>query len=152
MLNRLLAPSPVHAPSPTQRGGGWLGACVLVLGSLGNTAWAQTVSCHLAYAGFERTIRIPGVTQASEVPPQIEGPSFTFHVLNKTAPFEEAAVTISTYTHVNGHQRLMHQAIYRPAVEPVAAIDTPYGFTGLQVVQEPQHGREWRYWCERTPH
>lgn len=147
MPNR--TPSPCRAsrlPRPRVAVPG-LGA--LVLGLASTLAQAQTVSCHLAYAGFERTITVAGVTQAGEVPPQIEGASFVFHVLNKTAPFEEAAVTISTYTPVDGQNRLLHQATYVPTGAQHTAPNTTHGFTGLQVVQEPRQGREWRYWCQR---
>ncbi|HEX5783318.1 MAG TPA: hypothetical protein VFY35_01210 [Burkholderiaceae bacterium] len=121
---------------------------LLATGLSSSLAWSQSVVCHVAYAGAERALTIPGVSTAAEVPPQIEGRTFVFHVLNKTAPFEEAAVTVTTTLLIDGEPRWLHQATYLAAAQ-AASPGLPHGFTGLQAVQEPQSGREWRYWCER---
>jgi len=121
----------------------------IVMCLLGVTAGAQNVHCHITFAGATRTFVIePAASFAAPVAPLLEGASFSLVVANRLPPAPGAGVTVSTYGLFSGLPQLLHQAFYLPA----ASATGPHGFTGLQVVREPQSQREIAYWCERPTH
>lgn len=109
------------------------------------SAQAQTVLCHLGFAGAQRTFVIPPSRLSDDTAPLVEGASFAFQVVNRLPPEPGAGVQISTYA--TGHTRpfLLHQATFS-----AQGGDGSHGFTGLQVVREPVRGHEIAYWCERA--
>lgn len=108
-------------------------------------ALAQDVRCHLSYAGAQRSLTIPASRHTDEVPPQIQGASLDFQVLNRLPPEPGAGVQVRTFAHLNGTPWLLHQATYLGL-----GGTGPHGFTGLQVVREPVRANELVYWCERV--
>lgn len=142
-------PTPPY-PSHLSTGAVWrqgLRVCMglLVWGAAVQGLNAQTLRCHVAYAGAQRSFVVQPVVRGQEAPPLLEGATFVLHVVNKVAPFEDAAVKVSTYSVTGGEQRLLHQATYTET-----AVRAPHGFTGLQAVQDPTKSHELRYWCERS--
>ena len=126
----------------------WIWPACWGLGVLGMGAeelGAQTLRCHVAYAGAQRVFVVPPVLRGQEAVPLLEGATFVLHVVNKVAPFEDAAVKVSTYSVAGDEQRLLHQATYTETT-----VRAPHGFTGLQAVQGPTKAQELRYWCERS--
>lgn len=121
----------------------WWGGLLCALGAAG--LHAQTLRCHVAYAGAQRSFVVPPVVRGQEAQPLLEGATFVLQVVNKVAPFEDAAVKVSTYTAAAGEPKLLHQATYTDT-----AARSAHGFTGLQAVQEPTKAHELRYWCERS--
>ena len=120
----------------------WLGACL----TLPPWAWAQSVTCHLGYAGVSRSFHIPPSHHTDDVAPLVEGASFSFKVLNRLPPDPGAGVQVQTYAVFANEPFLIHQATYTPT----QAASGPHGFTGLQVVREPWRANELSYWCERS--
>lgn len=118
----------------------------LLAGTVGSAA-AQTVACHIAYAGVTRVFRIPPVPYGSDVVPLLQGATIALEVVNRLPPAPGAGVTVRTLGVGNDGLVLIHQASYWPAVVPGSA----HGFTGLQVVREPVRGNELAYWCEQLP-
>ncbi|MGQ9724105.1 MAG: hypothetical protein ACUVVU_01860 [Tepidimonas sp.] len=118
--------------------------------SLAVAAWgsaAQTIACHIAYAGATRVFHIPPASHTSEVTPLLEGATLALEVVNRLPPAPGAGVTVRTLSVQGDAPVLIHQATYLPRGRPTGV----HGFTGLQVVRDPVRGNELSYWCERLP-
>lgn len=109
------------------------------------SAQAQTVLCHLGFAGAQRTFVIPPSRFTDDVYPLVEGASFAFQVVNRLPPEPGAGVQVSTYATGHTQPFLLHQATFS-----AQGGEGTHGFTGLQVVREPVRGHEIAYWCERA--
>lgn len=119
---------------------------VAALSLCSSLAVAQTVRCHITFAGATRTFVIePASSFAEPARPLLEGASLALTVVNQLPPAPGAGVSVRTYSRVGEAPVLLHLAFYLPA----ATRTGPHGFTGLQVVREPQRLREIAYWCER---
>lgn len=122
--------------------GGSLLAALLV-----QAAVAQTVHCHVGWAGATRVLAVPP-SAADEVPaPLLEGASLIVEVVNRLPPAPGAGVTVRTLGRWQGQPYLLHEAHYLPSAPAVG----PHGFTGLQTVREPTRGHLLTYWCEHAP-
>lgn len=121
----------------------WIGVAALCLAS---SVGAQTVQCHVTFAGATRTFTVAPASQIGEVTPLLEGASFVLEVINRLPPDPGAGVKVRTYGVFSGTPYLMHQALYLPQTQTTSS----HGFTGLQVVREPLRHHELAYWCERA--
>lgn len=121
----------------------WLAA----IGALADAAVAQTVLCHVGWAGATRTVTI-APSAADEAPaPRLEGSTLAVEVVNRLPPAPGAGVTVRTLGRWQGQPYLLHEAHYLPTAPAVG----PHGFTGLQTVREPTRGHLLTYWCEHAP-
>lgn len=121
----------------------WTGLAALWLAtSLG----AQTIQCHVTFAGASRTFSVPPTGHTDEVRPLLEGASFVLEVINRLPPEPGAGVKVRTYGVFSGEPYLLHQALFLPN----ASASSLHGFTGLQVIREPLRHQELAYWCERA--
>jgi hypothetical protein len=148
-----LTHTPLAAPAAGWRGSvalgvGWLGGLCAAALLLSGTAQAQSIQCHLAYAGATRTFLIAPSSQVNEPSTLVEGASFVFKVLNRIPPAPGAGVKISAYGVFSEAPYLLHEATYLSTTSLGGAI---HGFTGLQLVREPLRHNELAYWCERLP-
>ena len=122
----------------------WLG----LIGALACAgASAQSVACHVAYAGAVRTVVVAPSAHAEPTDPQLTSSSIAVEIVNRLPPAPGAGVTVRTLSVREGQPQLLHQASYLPG----APVTGPHGFTGLQVVREPVRGNELTYWCELLP-
>jgi hypothetical protein len=146
-MAHLSTPAPPQPASAQVLGRPWAKVLwgVLLCSLTVTSLHAQTLRCHVAYAGAQRSFVVPPVVRDQEAQPLLEGATFVLQVVNKVAPFEDAAVKVSTYTAAAGEPKLLHQATYTDT-----AARSAHGFTGLQAVQEPTKAHELRYWCERS--
>lgn len=136
---------PTLRPLPPVRAG-LLAAAVAGL-SVAGAAAAQTVQCHVGWAGATRVLLIPP-SPADEAPaPRLEGAHLAVEIVNRIPPAPGAGVTVRTLGRWQGQTYLLHEAHYLPAAHVVA----PHGFTGLQTVREPTRGHVLSYWCEHAP-
>ncbi len=116
-------------------------ACCLASG-----VGAQTIQCHVTFAGATRTFAVAPASHTDEVRPLLEGASFVMEVINRLPPDPGAGVKVRTYGVFSGEPYLMHQAVFLPET----SANPPHGFTGLQVIREPLRHHELAYWCERV--
>ncbi|MDW8335483.1 MAG: hypothetical protein RMK34_00740 [Tepidimonas sp.] len=114
--------------------------------SLALDAAAQTVRCHIGWAGAVRTFTITPAPADETPPPLLEGASLAVEVINRLPPAPGAGVTVRTLGHWQGQAYLLHEAHYLPTQPAVG----PHGFTGLQTVREPTRGHLLSYWCEHA--
>lgn len=124
----------------------YIAPLVAALSLVSPWAMAQNVNCHITFGGATRTFTVAPAASFAETPnPLLEGASLSLTVVNQLPPAPGAGVTVRTYSRANDEPVLLHQAYYLPDATPTG----PHGFTGLQVVREPQRQREIAYWCER---
>ncbi|MEW6693844.1 hypothetical protein Tther_02158 [Tepidimonas thermarum] len=126
---------------------------LVIFGLGGLAAWtaatAQTVACHVAYAGATRTFVVAPVAHDQAPEPLLQGATLALEVINRLPPAPGAGVTVRTLGVRDGTPYLLHQATYLPGPRATGT----HGFTGLQVVRDPARGNELAYWCERRdPH
>lgn len=123
-------------------------AALLLCAAASTPLSAQVVVCHVAFAGSTRSFVIPPQEQTAPVEPQLYGALLQWGASNHLSTDPEAGITVRAWSVHGGQLSLLHQAQYWPGTGPTG----PHGFTGLQVVREPQLGSELAYWCERrTP-
>jgi hypothetical protein len=142
-------PAATHPMARKPRRGRFVRAGVAFgLALLSGLANAQSVQCHLAYAGATRTFVVTPSTHVNEPATLVEGSSFVFKVLNRIPPVPGAGVRISAFGVFSDAPFLLHEATYLSTTAPGGAT---HGFTGLQLVREPLRHNELAYWCERLP-
>jgi len=108
-------------------------------------SFASAVRCHVAFAGAARSFTIAPSAHAQAPEPLLHGASFVLEVINRLPPDPGAGVKVRTHGFAAEQPVLLHQAWFLHT-----ARTGPHGFTGLQVVREPQRGHELSYWCERA--
>jgi len=106
---------------------------------------ASAVRCHIAFAGATRSFTIAPSAHAQAPEPLLHGASFMLEVINRLPPDPGAGVKVRTHGFVAEQPVLLHQAWFLQTARTGL-----HGFTGLQVVREPQRGHELSYWCERA--
>ena len=146
--------APQHPHQPPARPGRWHGvalAALLVGGAaLAPVASAQSVRCHLTYAGATRSFTVPPAMCPDEVAPVLEGASFVFKVTNLAQPARKAGVDIEVLTR-DRKNRLQptHKAHYKAWEASTSQPGVPHGFTGQQTVRGVGYSQGLSYWCER---
>lgn len=146
--------APQHPHQPPTRPGRWHGvalAALLVGGAaLAPVASAQSVRCHLTYAGATRSFTVPPAMCPDEVAPVLEGASFVFKVTNLAQPARKAGVDIEVLTR-DRKNRLQptHKAHYKAWEASTSQPGVPHGFTGQQTVRGVGYSQGLSYWCER---
>lgn len=146
--------APQHPHQPPARPGRWHGvalAALLVGGAaLAPVASAQSVRCHLTYAGATRSFTVPPAMCPDEVEPVLEGASFVFKVTNLAQPARKAGVDIEVLTR-DRKNRLQptHKAHYKAWEASTSQPGVPHGFTGQQTVRGVGYSQGLSYWCER---
>lgn len=108
-------------------------------------SFASAVRCHIAFAGATRSFTIAPSAHAQAPEPLLHGASFVLEVINRLPPDPGAGVKVRTLGFAAEQPVLLHQAWFLHT-----ASSGLHGFTGLQVVREPQRGHELSYWCERA--
>lgn len=122
------------------------GLLAAVAAGLALDAAAQTVRCHIGWAGAARTFTVAPAPADEPPPPLLEGASVAVEVINRLPPAPGAGVTVRTWGRWQGQAYLLHEAHYLPTLPMVG----PHGFTGLQTVREPTRGHLLSYWCEHV--
>lgn len=146
--------APQHPHQPLARPVRWCGvalAALLVGGAaLAPVASAQSVRCHLTYAGATRSFTVPPAMCPDEVAPVLEGASFVFKVTNLAQPARKAGVDIEVLTR-DRKNRLQptHKAHYKAWEASTSQPGVPHGFTGQQTVRGVGYSQGLSYWCER---
>ncbi len=113
-------------------------------------ASAQSVRCHLTYAGANRSFTVPPAMCPDEVAPVLEGASFVFKVTNLAQPTRKAGVDIEVLTRDRQDQlQPTHKAHYKAWEAATSQPGVPHGFTGQQTVRGVGYTQGLSYWCER---
>lgn len=111
---------------------------------------AQSVRCHLTYAGASRSFTVPPAMCPDEVAPVLEGASFVFKVTNLVQPARKAGVDIEVFTRDRQDQlQPTHKAHYLAWEASTSQPGVPHGFTGQQTVRGIGYTQGLNYWCER---
>lgn len=146
------APQRPHLPParPVRWRGVALAALLLGGAALASVASAQSVRCHLTYAGATRSFTVPPAMCPDEVAPVLEGASFVFKVTNLAQPARKAGVDIEVLTR-DRKNRLQptHKAHYKAWEASTSQPGVPHGFTGQQTVRGVGYSQGLSYWCER---
>ena len=146
--------APQHPHQTLARPVRWRGVALaaLLLGgtALAPVASAQSVRCHLTYAGATRSFTVPPAMCPDEVAPVLEGASFVFKVTNLAQPARKAGVDIEVLTR-DRKNRLQptHKAHYKAWEASTSQPGVPHGFTGQQTVRGVGYSQGLSYWCER---
>ncbi|TSE18876.1 hypothetical protein Talka_01906 [Tepidimonas alkaliphilus] len=116
-------------------------------GASASLACAQSLQCHVGWAGASRVLVVAPTPADEPALPLLEGANLSLEVINRLPPAPGAGVTVRTLGRWQGQPYLLHEAHYLPSAPAVG----PHGFTGLQTVREPTRGHLLTYWCEHAP-
>ena len=113
--------------------------------ALAGTCFAgEAVVCQYTYGGETKSLRAEPVDSGYTVDSIAVGSFFQFRVVFRNRPADRAAIKVYTYAGRDDGPVLIHQATYP---YPPRSSSSPYGFTGLHYVYEPERDAELQYWC-----
>ncbi len=108
---------------------------------------AASVLCHVSYGGTTQTLSAQPSAAPYAEPATPIGSFFRLRIVVRDEPPELASIKLYTYADRDSGPALLHQASH--AYPPVNLPE--YGFSGRNLVYEPQRDGELQYWCEFQP-